>query len=96
VLDLVLSVGFAHPDVNTPLLINGRRIVPDLRWPTHRLVLEIDSDAWHTDPLALADDQQRQEPLGRHGETVVRVHWRDALLWPGRLEAMLAAAGAPR
>jgi hypothetical protein len=96
VLDLVLSLGFAHPDVNTPLLINGRRLVPDLRWPTHHLVLEIDSDAWHSDPLARADDQERQALLERHGETVLRVHWRDALLWPGRLESMLAAAGAPR
>jgi predicted transcriptional regulator of viral defense system len=96
VLDLVLSLGFAHPDVNVPLLINGRRLVPDLRWPTHQLILEIDSDAWHGDPLARADDQERQALLERHGETVLRVHWRDALLWPGRLESMLTAAGAPR
>ncbi len=33
VLDIVLEAGFAHPDVNRPLLIQGRRVIPDLRWP---------------------------------------------------------------
>lgn len=95
VLDVILEAGFAHPDVNTPLLLDGRRVVPDLRWPTHRLILEIDSDAWHGDALARADDRERQALLERHGETVLRVHWRDALLRPRVLGVMLKRAGAP-
>jgi hypothetical protein len=96
VLDVVLDAGFAPPDVNRPLLINGRRPVPDLRWPSQRLILEIDSTAWHTDPLARADDRERQALLEAHGETVLRVHWQDAVLRPSKLVADLRDAGAPR
>jgi hypothetical protein len=96
VLDVVLEAGFAHPDVNTPLLLDGRRIVPDLRWAAQRLTLEIDSTAWHTDPLARADDRERQGLLEAHGETVLRVHWRDAVLRPRRFASELDRAGVPR
>ena len=96
VLDGILGAGFAHPDVNRPLLRAGRRIVPDIRWPAQRLILEIDSTAWHGDPLARADDRERQALLEAHGETVLRVHWRDAVLRPARLAARLDRAGAPR
>jgi very-short-patch-repair endonuclease len=96
VLDIVLAAGFAHPDVNRPLLLNGRRVVPDLRWPADRLILEIDSTAWHDDPLARADDRERQAFLEAHGETVLRVHWRDAVLRPRRFAGDLDCAGVPR
>ena len=96
VLDVVLEAGFAHPDVNHPLLIQGRRTVPDLRWPEQRLILEIDSTAWHTDPLARADDRERQAFLEAHGETVLRVHWCDAVLGPRRFARGLERAGVPR
>ena len=48
-LDLILRGGFAHPDVNVPLTIGGRRIVPDFRWPEQRLVVEADGATWHDD-----------------------------------------------
>jgi hypothetical protein len=96
VLDVVLGAGFAHPDVNKPLVLDGRRVIPDLRWPEQRLVLEVDSAAWHANPLARADDRERQALLEAHGETVLRVHWRDAVLGPGALTERLRAAGAPR
>jgi very-short-patch-repair endonuclease len=95
VLDVILAGGLAHPDVNRPLMIAGRRIIPDFRWPEQRLILEADSDAWHDDPLARADDLSRQRLLEAHGETVLRVHWRDAVLRPGRTVARLREAGAP-
>jgi very-short-patch-repair endonuclease len=96
VLDIVLEAGFAHPDVNRPLLIQGRRVIPDLRWPAKRLILEIDSTAWHDDALARADDRDRQAFLEARGETVHRVHWLDAVLRPGRFASDLEALGAPR
>ena len=95
VLDLILAAGFEPPEVNHPLLVEGRRFVPDLRWPTQRLILELDSTAWHSDPLARADDRERQVLLEAHGETVLRVHWLDAVMAPSRLIASLRAAGAP-
>jgi very-short-patch-repair endonuclease len=95
VLDIILAAGLAHPDVNRPLVLDGRRVIPDFRWPAQRLVLEVDSRAWHGDPLARADDRERQAFLERHGETVLRVQWTDAVLAPGKLSKRLLSAGAP-
>jgi very-short-patch-repair endonuclease len=95
VLDLIIDGGLAHPDVNRPLLIGGRRVIPDFRWPKQHLVLEVDSTAWHENPLARADDRERQALLEAYGERVVRVHWREAILRPARTLRQLAAAGAP-
>jgi hypothetical protein len=67
VLDGLLPV-FEHPDVNKPLLVAGRRLIPDFRWPEQRLILEADGAAWH-DPVA---DAERQAVLEAHGERVMR------------------------
>ncbi len=96
VLDIILAGGIAHPDVNRPLVLEGRRLIPDFRWPAQQLILEVDSKAWHTDPLARADDAERQSLLEAYGETVLRVDWTDAVLAPGKLCRMLEKAGAPR
>jgi hypothetical protein len=40
VFDLLLRGGLAHPDVNVAITLEGRRIVPDFRWPPPRLILE--------------------------------------------------------
>jgi very-short-patch-repair endonuclease len=95
VLDVVLAGGLVHPEVNKPLVLGGRRIIPDFRWPAQRLMLEVDSTAWHENPVARADDRERQALLEAHGETVLRVHWRDAVLRPSTLTARLIEAGAP-
>ena len=54
VLDLVLKAGFEHPLVNAPY--PGTRFIPDLWWPQPRLIVEVDSRAWHSDPIAQRDD----------------------------------------
>ena len=95
VLDIILAADLERPDVNSPLIVERRRVVPDLRWPAQRLILEVDSTAWHTDPLARADDRERQALLEAHGETVLRVHWLDAVMAPSKLVARLVANGAP-
>jgi hypothetical protein len=95
VLDLILRGGFAHPAVNEPLFLDGRRIVPDFRWPQRRVVIEADGPH-HQDPLARADDLERQALLEAHGDRVMRVTWEQTI---GRSRATLAridAAGAPR
>ena len=33
VFDLILDSGLTRPDVNKPLLLAGRRLIPDFRWP---------------------------------------------------------------
>jgi predicted transcriptional regulator of viral defense system len=84
VLDLILRGGHVHPDVNVPYFVEGRRTVPDFRWPEHRLVLEADSTTWHDNPLAREDDAERQALLEAHGERVLRVTWAQAIASPGR------------
>ncbi len=95
VLDLVLRGGFAHPSVNVPLYLDGRRVVPDLRWPRQRLVIEADGPH-HDDPLARADDAERQALLEAAGDRVVRVTWEQAVAHPQATLGRIAGAGAPR
>ena len=58
VLDLVLKAGFEHPLVNVPY--PGTTYIPDLWWQPQRLIVEVDSRAWHSDLLAQYDDRERQ------------------------------------
>jgi len=95
VLDLMLSGGFAHPDVNVPLLLGGRRVVPDFRWAEQQLVVEADGAAWHDDKLSREDDAERQALLEAHGERIVRVTWEQAISRPRQTLARIRAAGAP-
>jgi hypothetical protein len=95
VLDLILSAGFVPPDVNRPLTIEDRRIVPDFRWPAQRLVVEADGAAWHDNRLAREDDAERQALLEAHGERVLRVTWRQAVAARASTLARLEKAGAP-
>jgi very-short-patch-repair endonuclease len=94
VLDLILNAGFRRPDVNVPLRIDGRRIVPDFRWPECRLVVEADGAAWHDSKLSREDDAERQALLEAHGERVLRVSWKQAVSRPAETMARIRAAGA--
>ena len=69
--------------------------VPDLRWPRQRLVIEADGPH-HDDPLARADDAERQVLLEAAGERVVRVTWEQAIAHPQATLGRIAGAGAPR
>lgn len=96
VLDLLLSHGIEHPDVNKPLVIDGRRVIPDFRWARQRLVLEADGAAWHEDKLAREGDAERQALLEAAGERVIRVTWHQAVRRGAETLKRLKAAGAPR
>jgi hypothetical protein len=95
VLDLVLRGGFVHPAVNEPLFLGGRRIVPDLRWPEQRLVIEVDGPH-HDDPLERAADKERQQILEAHGNRVLRVTWEQAIARAQATLRRFGDAGAPR
>ena len=96
VLDLILAVGFARPDVNAPVVIDGRRVIPDFRWPEAHLIVEADGAAWHSGAAAAAADAERQELLEAHGERVERVSWQQAIAEPEATRKRLERAGAPR
>lgn len=95
VLDLFDRGGLARPDVNVPLRLDGRIIIPDFRWPEARLVVEADGRRYHDHELARGDDAERQAVLEAHGERVVRVTWEQAMKRPEQTLARLRAAGAP-
>jgi very-short-patch-repair endonuclease len=95
VLDLLLAGGFEHPDVNRPLVIEGRRVIPDFRWPEQRLVIEADGAAWHDNALARHEDIERQALLEASGERVIRVSWHQAVTRSAETVDRIRAAGAP-
>jgi very-short-patch-repair endonuclease len=95
VLDLMLNGGLEHPDVNVPLILDGRVVVPDFRWPECRLVVEADGAAWHDHKLTREDDAERQALLEAHGERVLRVTWEQAVARPRQTLGRVRAAGAP-
>jgi very-short-patch-repair endonuclease len=94
--DLILSGGFTDPDVNMPLHIDGRRVVPDFRWPEQRVVVEADSRQWHDNPVARAEDAERRGLLEAAGETVVSVTYEQAVARPEETLARLSEVAAPR
>lgn len=96
VLDLILRGELAHPDVNVPMHLEGREVVPDFRWPRAHVVVEADGAAWHDHKLAREDDAERQARLEAHGERVIRVTWDQAVQRPAETLARLRAAGVPR
>ena len=95
VLDLILAGGFERPEVNKPIFIEGRRLVPDFRWPEQHLIVEADGRQWHDHKLAREDDAERQAFLEAHGERVLRVTWHQALTKRAQTQARLSTAAAP-
>lgn len=95
VLELILRGGLAHPDVNVPIVLAGRRFVPDFRWPEQRLIVEADGAKWHEGKVAREDDAERQAVLEAAGERVLRVTWNQAILGRDATLTRIRAAGAP-
>jgi very-short-patch-repair endonuclease len=91
----MLAGGLARPDVNVPLVVAGRRVIPDFRWPSRRLIVEADGAAWHGHRPAGEDDAERQALLEAHGERVLRISWEQAIARRAETLARLRAAGAP-
>jgi very-short-patch-repair endonuclease len=79
VLELLLNAGFEPPQVNVPIRVEGRTIVPDFRWPEHHLVIEADGAHWHDNRLTREDDAEKQAILEAAGERVIRVTWQQAV-----------------
>lgn len=94
VLDLALAAIPGRPEVNRPLRLGRRRVIPDLRYPALRLVIEADGAAFHDDALARHDDAERQALLERHGDRVERVTWADAIQRTGATSERLCAAAS--
>ena len=95
VLDLLLNAGFEPPEVNEPIRLDGRSIIPDFRWPDQHLVIEADGAEWHDNRLTREDDAEKQAILEAHGERVIRVTWQQTITHRAQTLKRIRAAGAP-
>ena len=92
VLRLIDEAGLPRPDVNVPLILGGRRVIPDFRWPDRHLIVEADGATWHDNKLAREADAERQALLEAHGERVLRVTWSQAVGSPRRSMTRIQSA----
>jgi predicted transcriptional regulator of viral defense system len=91
-LDLLAQAGIERPEVNPELVLDGRRLRPDLLWRQARVVVELDGAAWHGDPLTRRDDADKQAILEAHGHRVLRVTWQQVVGCPRQTLARIQAA----
>ena len=91
-LDLLAGADIARPLINEKLRLDGRTISPDVLFPEHKLVIELDGRAWHDDPLTRELDAERQAILEAHGYRVLRITWDQLVRHPQQTLARIAAA----
>lgn len=72
----VRAHGLPHPQTN--VLVHG--FLCDAVWPDQRLVVELDSRAFHSHRRAFDDDRRRDRVLQHHGLRVVRLTKRHLTL----------------
>jgi hypothetical protein len=72
-LDLLDDAGIERPEINAPMHLGGRRIVPDYLWRERRIAIEADSRRWHDDPLTRRNDADKQAILEAHEYRVLRI-----------------------
>ncbi|HKH65453.1 MAG TPA: DUF559 domain-containing protein [Solirubrobacterales bacterium] len=77
-LPLLLSRDLPPPLLNAPVQIANGRIEVDFLWPDHRFVVEADSRAFHSTPLAFERDRWRDRELVLAGYTTLRVTHQEA------------------
>jgi very-short-patch-repair endonuclease len=78
-----------RPEFNAGVLIDGIWIEPDCLWRAERVIVELDSHAFHLTPAAFESDRARDRRLQAIGWRVVRLTWRQIHDDPERLEADL-------
>lgn len=82
--------GLEMPKVN--VRVSGYEV--DLYWPQHGVVLELDGDAFHSDPVQRGIDAEKQKHLESEGLIVFRVTYRGFMGDPeGTITAIAVALG---
>ena len=93
--------GFADPQEQASLWVEGRVYRPDFLWEKERVILEVDggvkySGAYGDPGQVIQREKRRQRDLEKLGYRVVRVLWEDLVYRPENLRALLIQAGVPR
>ena len=78
--------GLPRPTVNQR--VAGYEV--DMLWPAHRLIVELDSRAYHDSDQPFEHDRNRDADLLAAGYPVVRITWRRLVDTPGREARRLA------
>jgi Protein of unknown function (DUF559) len=81
--------GLPPPKLNFHVDAGDRLIECDCLWPHHKLIVELDSHAWHSGDDAFESDRARDRLVAAAGWTVIRVTWRQLRDQPSRLAADL-------
>jgi very-short-patch-repair endonuclease len=81
----LITAGLPMPKTN--VLIEGMEV--DCAWPDERLIVEVDSRAFHDSTAAFEEDRARDRRLGAAGWRVIRITWRQVATTPKELEADL-------
>jgi very-short-patch-repair endonuclease len=81
----LLNAGLPVPSTN--VLIEDKEV--DCAWPAERLIVELDSRAFHDVPDAFESDRARDRRLEAAGWRVVRITWRQLKESPDEVEADL-------
>ncbi len=75
-LEFLDAHGLPRPQLNRALAVGGRTIEADCVWPGRRLIVELDSRAFHDTGAAFERDRERDRALLAHGWQTARVTWR--------------------
>jgi hypothetical protein len=88
--------GLTRPEINAPLMLDGRQIEVDALWRTERVAVELDSRQFHNTPGAFEADRLRDRRLSAARWRPVRITWRQLHEEPSAvardLKRLLAAA----
>jgi very-short-patch-repair endonuclease len=90
-LALVERAGLPRPRINEWLDVGGELIQADCVWPAERLIVEVDSRAWHGTGQAFDRDRRRDRRCLAAGWRVMRVTERALMAERRELEAELRA-----
>jgi hypothetical protein len=92
-LRLSIRAGLPEPTPQRRVLLrNGSRVVR-LDFDFGRdVAVELDSEKFHTDPVAFQDDRRRQNAMVNQGLTVLRFTWWDVMAAPDYVVATISAA----
>lgn len=88
-LHLCREASLPAPLVNSALDLGNRTVHPDARWPTHRLIVEVDGYQHHRTRTAFGRDRARDADLQELGYRVIRVTDEDLHRRPGDVLARL-------
>ena len=87
-LDLIRAAGLPSPETN--VRVAGCEV--DLVWRAQRLVVEIDSWAFHSMRRSFEGDRRKDQELVGKGWRVIRITWRQLTYEPHAVVAALATA----